>query len=317
MRLWLGLLLVACASPSPRHPSVPVPDPTCAPVGSPQPTTTAVVDPLAPEPKAAEVSRRSAEIQGELDDLTREIDALDLEIAAFAAVGDPRRDEAITQMLERQVKLEPVAIDQVFDAPSQLQRIASSYRALYVKRLELERELGPKNQTMVALNHTLDWLKAAFDRQKQAELREIATLRKAYLELRPTASLDDVRKARLRAQFEVLVSSSSDGVVPSDAPASLRVPIDRAFDATRRIEEQAGELGPKHPEMQRLIAERDMALADIDAAIKTSGHELVDALAASKKKPPPFDASKLRRRVELASRARELRAELAALALEP
>jgi len=288
--------------------------------GSPQPTSTITVDPRVEpsEPKAAEVSRRSVEIQRELDDLTREIDALDLEIAAFAVVGDPRREEAITQTFERQVKLEPVTIDQVFDAPTQLQRIASSYRVLYVKRLELEHDLGPKNQTMVALNHTLDWLKAAFARQKQAELREIATLRKAYLELRPTASLDDVRKARLRAQFEVLVSSSSDGVVPSDAPAILRVPIDRAFDATRRIEEQSGELGPKHPEMQRLIAERDMALADIAAAIKTSGHELVDALAAATgTKPPPFDASKLRRRVELASRALELRAEMAALALQP
>ena len=315
MRLSLCVLLVACASSPLRHP-VPVTDPTC--VGSPQPTATIAVDPnLEAEPKAAVVSRRSAEIQGELDDLTRETDALDLEIAAFAVVGDPRREEAIAQTFERQAKLDPVTIDLVFDAPTQLQRIASSYRVLFVKRLELEHELGPKNQTMVALVHMLDWLKAAFDRQKQAELQEIATLRKAYMALRVTASLEDVRKARLRAQFEVWVSSSRDGVVPSDAPASLRVPIDRAFDATRRIEEESGELGPKHPEMQRLIAERDQALADIDTAIKTAGHELVDALATAATKPPPFDAAKLRRRVELASRARELRAEMAALALEP
>ncbi len=269
----------------------------------------AAVEPAEPP---AEPERASA-LRDELERLDREIDALDNEIATFAPPA-ASREAAVTQTFEREQLIIQANLDgHIAEAPSEMRQIAALFFAKRAKQLELEQELGPRMPEVVAGRRSTDWLSAAFERQREVELAEIHELRKTYSALRPGARPVDVRNARLRAEIATYASGLQSGLEPSDAPAAIRVPAERMFDGERRIIDAGEDLGPKHPEMIAATAQRDQARTDLEHAVKATSDELLAQIATPIAATATVDPTKLMRRVELAARAREVRAELAAL----
>ncbi len=304
MKLTL-VLLVACSSQPAYLPSSPI-------ARCPSPPAASPVVASAPAQPESEPGR-AGDLRAELARLDREIDALDNEIATFAPPA-ASRDAAIMETAEREPAIVRASLDgDLAGAPSEMRHIAALFYARRVKQLELERDLGPRMPEVIAGRKSIEWLRDAFERQRDVELAELHELRKTYSELRPGARPVDVRNARLRAEIVTYVSAAATGLEPSDAPAEIRIPVERWFDGEHRLADAGTELGPKHPEMVAAAALRDQAREDLERAIKATADELLAQIAAPVAATAAVDPSKIMRRVELAARARELRAELAAL----
>jgi hypothetical protein len=301
----IGLALLALAGC--REPRVVSP----VPVGEP-----VVTCPAAPEavddPTQRERASRLAEVRRELAAVDDALDALDAELAAAAAASGPSRDDVAALATTRTALLRTATIDNLHpDAPSQLHRLAHAHLDALHAKAELDAIYGARHPRIVELVRSIDWLRGAFDRQRAVELAETTAWRDELAALPRGAPPAKVQHARLRAQLATIEHFAADAIAPSDAPAELRLAVDRAADAARAIDELSPSLGPKHPEMVRLAQLRTDAAADIRAAVESARKEL--ELAGTRPATQPIDASKLAKRVELATRARELRKELAAL----
>jgi hypothetical protein len=318
MRSLVIVAVAACAAP--HRPPVPtaVPPITCAET-PPSPS------PLAAKPDPIRLDRDD-EIRRELASIEHEIDAIDADLAGKVRTIGATRAQSLKAVEARLVSIGSASLDDLpADAPTQLFRIGLVYRALRTSVTDLEHVYGPRHPTMVELGHRLDHTRDAFERQRAVEIDEARTLALAFAKLRDSATRDEVRIAYLTALADALERAKPQLVAPSDAPAELRVAVDRYRIAVEQIARLSDELGPKHPDMIRWHAigetgEHDIAMATEMAVAKLvteaellkekrkSSAEVAKALDAEADK---IDATKLSRRVELAMRARELRDMLA------
>jgi hypothetical protein len=301
------------------------PVPVAEPVAQPEPAGyTLVVDNN--DPRAVQ----RAAILSELETVDRELDAIDEELAASAVAGPPSRDDAIAIAGTRIRSLSRTAPEALFeDTPGMLVRIASAYFASREHDLALAKEYGERHPERIEQRRTIDGLRAAFDRQRDVELAEAEAWRDELGKLPRTAPAANVRQANRRALQAMLARFSADAVVPSDAPAEVRVAATRVAEAKLRVELAAPSLGPKHPDMiamaTELAAARDAlraAVSDADARISREiaaldsprARPAIDPRASAPlpAKPagfPLIDPARLARRAELATRARDLRRE--------
>jgi hypothetical protein len=261
---------------------------------------------------------RRAAVLRELVVVDRELDAIDEELAAGAIPGPATRDEAIAATTARLAALQRTAPDALFaETPTLLVRGANAYYAARDRDAELANEngYGERHPERILQRRAIEALRGAFDRQRDVELAVTAAWRDELGKLPKQATAVKIRQANRRALQATLARFASDGIVPSDVPAELRVAAARVAEAKQRIDAAAHTLGPKHPDMiamhADLAAARDAlrdAIALTDAAIT---REIV-ALDAPRARPL-VDPARLARRAELAAKARDLRREWDAL----
>jgi hypothetical protein len=303
----LAVLVVAGCASAPLKPSVSLE----TPVAACQPTE----EPAAHERPRAERARRD-DVRRELAAIEAALDALDDEIAAAAVTSGPTRDDALVAAIERSAIVRTATLDNLRpDAPAQLRRLARRYYDLLADKLVLERDLGQKHPDVVEAKHRIERVRDAFERQKTVEAEEARAWHDEVDKLPPRAPPPRVRQAKLRALRDTVDRFASDALAPSDAPAEIRLAVDRAAEVAREADELSPELGPKHPEMIRLAAAHDDAAAAIKVALAATDDALAREIAQLDAPRPPaaIDGGKLAKRVELAARARELRRELDAL----
>jgi hypothetical protein len=251
-------------------------------------------------------------VLAELATVDRELDAIDDELAASAIVAPPSRDQAIAQASARIQALQRLTPETLTaDTPGQLVRIANELYAARGDDARLATEYGSRHPTRVKQQLVIDALRAAFDRQREIELAEAGTWRDELGKLARPSTAAKLRQASRRALQHTLAGLGTTVVVPSDAPADVRVAAMRLDAVTRRLELAAPELGPKHPEMIALQAElgeaRDALLTARGTAELALAHEIA-ALDLPRARPE-VDPVRLARRAELAARARDLRRE--------
>jgi len=307
----LAIVIVAGCASAPK-PAVPleVPAVACKPAEPPP----AASPPETPAPPDRAVRRD--DVRRELASVEAEVDALDDEIAAAAVATGPSRDDTLAAVTARMAIVRPAELDNLHpELPRQLRLLGRRYVELRVDKAMRERDLGPRHPEIVELGRKLDRVRAAFDRQRNVEVAELQALLDIVAKLAKTASVPHVRQARLRALLDVVVRFAPEALAPSDAPADVRIAVDRVADVARELDELSPVLGPKHPDMIRLVAERDDAAAALKSAIAAADHAIThDILQLDAPHPSAaIDPAKLAKRVELAARARELRRELDAL----
>jgi len=305
MRTIAWLVLATACSTGTRSPPIPRADP----VDGSKPVEYVMV----PESNDPRGGQRAAVLR-ELDVVDRELDALDDELAASAVAGPPTRDEAIAAATSRIAALARTAPEALFeDTPGLLVRTANAYFAARDHDVVLAKEFGDRHPERLAQRRLIEALRGAFDRQREVELALTTAWHDELAKLPKTAAATRVRQANRRALQATL--ARSDAVVPSEAPAEVRVAATRVAAASRLVDAASPNLGPKHPDMIALHAElaaaRDGLRTAVTAADAAIAREIV-ALDAPRGRPI-VDPARLARRAELAARARELRREWDAL----
>src|SRR5262249_42744763 len=129
------------------------------------------------------------EVRRELASIESALDALDTEIAAAAIATGPSRADALVASTARSDVVRTATLDNLHpDAPPQLRRLAHAYVTALRDKAELAREVGPRHPEMIEASRTLDWLRAAFDRQRSVELAEASAWHDELVKLPAAAS---------------------------------------------------------------------------------------------------------------------------------
>jgi hypothetical protein len=304
----LAVLVVAGCAGAPLKPAVSLETPVAA--------CRSTNDMSLVEIRARPEDARRDELRRELAAVEAAVDALDDEISAAAVAVGPSRDDALNEASTRMAILSAISLDNFHpDAPRQLRRLQRLYFDARAGKFLVDRDYGPRHPDVVEATHRIDRARAAFERQKSVELDEARGSYDEIAKLPKNAPPARVRQARLRAMLRVVDQFAPEALAPSNAPAEVRIAVDRVTDIARELDGLTAELGPKHPDMVRLVAAREEAAAALQTAIAATDDALAREIAAlaAPKPPPAIDGSKLAKRVELAARARDLRRELDAL----
>jgi len=301
----LGVFLAACAGshPSPRPISEPPGSPAGRPAAAAGQPETSPGDPRAPHREV---------VLKELEVVDRELDAIDEELAASAIVAPPSRDAAIALATARIQALQRITPETLAaDTPPLLVRIANDYAGALAEDARLAKDLGPRHLDRIEQKHVIDALRARFDRQREIELAEATAWRDELGKLTRPSTAAKLRQASRRALQAALGHGVADAIVPSDAPAEVRVAALLVDEAMLRVDLATPILGPKHPEMIALHAELSAVRDAFHAAASAADAALAREIAAldAPRARPAVDPARLARRAELAARSRDLRRE--------
>lgn len=259
----------------------------------------------------------------ELETIDRELDALDDELAASGIPGPQKRDEAIALAASRIAVLQRTALDALFEGtPGLLVRIANAHFLARERDAKLAADYGERHPDRHEQQRLIESLRATFERQREIEIAVAEAWRDELQKLPRSASPAKLRQANRRALRGILArlvaetpadarQDRIDAVVPSEAPAEVRVAATRVADAKQRIDVTGPNLGPKHPEMIAMLAElakaRELLRDKIARADAALARELASLDGAHVR--PVIDPARTARRAELAARARDLRRE--------
>ncbi|HEU0033772.1 MAG TPA: hypothetical protein VFQ53_24260 [Kofleriaceae bacterium] len=263
----------------------------------------------------------------EMETVDRELDALDDELAASAVPGPQRRDDALAQVTTKIASLQRTSLDSLFEGtPALLVRIANAHFLARERDAKLAEVYGERHPDRHEQRRLIEALRASFDRQRDIELAEATALRDELAKLPKTASPAKLRQASRRALRTILArhlaaettpgtDHHADAIVPSDAPAEVRVAGTRIFDAQLQIDVAGPNLGPKHPEMIQMVATLAAARETMRSALVQADAALAREIAAldGNGTKVVVDPARVSRRAELAARARDLRREWDAL----
>jgi hypothetical protein len=302
MRLAFVLLLAACG-PHPLPPRAPAPAPPPCPER--RPADLSAEGSIARPTDGDTTAARRADILRALDALDRQLDAIDVELAAAAQNTGLSLVEARANAIARKAVLDAFDLDETpASMPGTPPMLARAMRAILgAKRehSELGRDLGAQHPLMLRIGRRIEYLRGVAKVQLAAERAFTQAWLDTLAKLPEKAKPDAIYKARLQALLATLPTGPS-----SDSPADVRVAHDELTELLWTYGELTLDFGPKHPDVVVATARLDEAKAAMTKAIADAETELSARIAAPVKHA---DNAAIARRSELADQARELRRE--------